>query len=714
MQNVSRKHWQLYGLTIIVLLMIAAVLVACQGQEGAEGPPGPVGPEGPVGPAGPAGEQGLQGPPGPPGPAGSQESAFIVIGPGLNAEITGVDLSSGKPAVTVTLTDNGGRPLTPADLEGYGFTIAQIVQEEETGITRYQSLLVHDVEGEPFTVGGETMQPALASATQAYADSDGEWTEAGGGAYIYTFANELSAEINPELTTSIGAYLYRDGRASVANDVFTFVPTGNEPDLTREVVLTENCNSCHDQLALHGGVRQEVGLCITCHTNQTIDPETGNVVDFRVMIHRIHRGEFLPSVEAGEPYQIIGYRQSSHDYSTGAWPQDVRNCTTCHSGGMDSENYKTMPQSSACTSCHDDVNLVTGDNHGGGRRDDSECSRCHEPEVDEFDASVVGAHVIPRYSEQIAGVNIEILSVDNVAPGESPLITFRVTNNAGEVIEPADMDYLAVTIAGPTADYTTRETETIFRSPADSPPDVEEAGDGAFSYSLAFSIPAEDTNSYALGMEGYVNEMLTDLDDPVRVTAFNPVTYVSLDGSDPTLRRQVIDRELCNACHNDLAIHGGIRKNTEYCVLCHNTAATDEEVRPAEAMPPTSINFRVLIHRIHSGKELSQQPYIVYGFNSSVHDFSHLVFPGNLANCENCHLAGTYGLPLPSGLQPTVVTQGGNIVSSVLPATSVCTACHDTQAAGGHAELQTTASGVETCNVCHGSGSEFDVLTAHE
>jgi len=714
MGSVAMKHNRLAGLAILCLFLIAALLVACAGQSDQAGPPGPPGPAGEAGPVGPAGPAGPEGPPGPPGPEGPPGTGFFVVGPGLNATITEVDLSSNQPAVTVMLTDDAGRPLTPGDLEGYGFTIAQIVQDEETEITRYQSLLVREVEGEPFTIGGETIQPAMASATQAYADSDGEWTEGENGAFTYTFGNELSAEINPQLTTSVGAYLYRDGRTSVANDVFTFVPAGGEPDLTREVVITENCNSCHDQLAFHGGTRRDVGLCVTCHTDQTTDPETGNVVDFRVMIHKIHRGEFLPSVEAGEPYQIIGYRQSSHDYSTGAWPQDVRNCTTCHSGGADSDNYKTAPQIAACTACHDDVNLVTGENHGGGSRDNSQCSNCHEPEGDEFDASVVGAHVIPRYSEQISGVNIELLSVENAVAGESPTITFRVTDDAGNSINPADMDYLAVTVAGPTTDYTTRVTETIFRSSAETPPAVGDAGDGAYSYDLEFAFPAEDTSSYALGMEGYVNETLNDLDEPVRVTAFNPVTYLSLDGSDPAPRRMVVDRELCNACHNDLAIHGGIRKSTEYCVLCHNPTASDAEVRPEEAMPPTSINFRVLIHRLHRGEDLSQQPYIVYGFNSSVHDFSHLTFPGNLANCENCHLSSTYGLPLPPGVQPTIVTQDGSEVSSVLPARSVCTACHDTTAVGGHAELQTTTSGIETCAVCHGSGSEFDVFTVHD
>ena len=137
----------------------------------------------------------------------------------------------------------------------------------------------------------------------------------------------------------------------------------------------------------------------------------------------------------------------------------------------------------------------------------------------------------------------------------------------------------------------------LFRSPL-----VAEVEEGAFRYDLEFTFPADDTSSYALGMEGYVNEELNDLTEPVRVTAFNPVTYVALDGGDPDSRRQVVDRELCNTCHDDLAIHGGIRKNTEYCVLCHNATASDEEVRPEEELPPTSINFRVLIHRIQDRK----------------------------------------------------------------------------------------------------------------
>jgi OmcA/MtrC family decaheme c-type cytochrome len=187
---------------------------------------------------------------------------------------------------------------------------------------------------------------------------------------------------------------------------------------------------------------------------------------------------------------------------------------------------------------------------------------------------------------------------------------------------------------------------------------------------------------------------------------------MSLDGGEPTPRRQVVDRELCNACHNNLALHGTIRQNTEYCVMCHNPMATDAARRPAEAMPPTSINFRVLIHRIHRGEE-ANQPLVVYGFGNNPIDFGEVRFPGNLADCETCHLPGTNTLPLPAGIQPTTVTQDGQVVSVTLATRAICAGCHDSTAAAGHFELQTTADGLETCEVCHGQGSEFAVEVIH-
>jgi OmcA/MtrC family decaheme c-type cytochrome len=310
-------------------------------------------------------------------------------------------------------------------------------------------------------------------------------------------------------------------------------------------------------------------------------------------------------------------------------------------------------------------------------------------------------------------VNFEVVRVDNAIPGESPVVTFKVTDNVGQAIAPADMDYLGVTFAGPTSDYVNQVTETIFRASPETSSAVEEVSDGAYRYTFEYTLPDDASGTYAVGLEGYVLETIKGAVDPVRVAGFNPVTYVALGGGEPEPRRQVISNELCNACHKELALHGGMRQNTEYCVTCHNTTASDEEVRPEEALPPTSIHFKALIHRIHRGEERAQKPYIVYGFQGSTHDFTELRFPGNLADCETCHLPSTYTLPLPEGVQPTTVRQENRTVNTTLPIRSACTACHDSVAVAGHAELETTSRRIEACEVCHGPGSEFDVATVH-
>ena len=63
---------------------------------------------------------------------------------------------------------------------------------------------------------------------------------------------------------------------------------------------------------------------------QTVDPDTGNTVDMKVFIHKIHMGSQLPSVMAGKPYQIIGFNQAVSDWSTVVLPSDPRRCTFCH------------------------------------------------------------------------------------------------------------------------------------------------------------------------------------------------------------------------------------------------------------------------------------------------------------------------------------------------------------------------------------------------
>lgn len=633
-------------------------------------------------------------------------------GESILSQITNVSIGEDTiPVVTFTLTDADGNPLKLEDVGSVRFLMAKVDEDEEFGIPRYYNYFKREVEGAEYQYDGKTMEPALASASQpTFEGGQGTYAEVEPGVYTYTFGQALGDSFDARRTHVAGIVVTGKEAGVSANAVFTFVPDGRDVKLTRDNVDTAACNNCHGELNAHGGSRDLAELCVLCHTPDNIDPETGNSLEMKIMVHRIHDGANLPSVQDGKPYYIVGHNQSVHDFSTIQFPQDIRNCTTCHTENAGT-SYLEYPTIEACTSCHDNVDPSISLNHPGKPKDNSDCYNCHYPELEEFDnESILGAHVIPEHSSEVRGVNFEILGVDNARSGQSPTISFRVTSNAGDPIKPEDMDYLAVTVAGPTSDYVNRVTETIFRKPSDTLPAVTDLGDGAFSYTLSYVLP-DGGGTYGFALEGYVMEQLKDVPDPVRIAGFNPVTYVNLDGGDPQPRRQVVSLDNCNNCHKNLALHGTIRQNTEYCVFCHNPLATDEVRRPDEAMPPVSVNFPLLIHRIHRG-ENGNQPFIVYGFGSTAHDFSEVRFPGDITKCQTCHLEGTYNKLL-DGHQPTVITQGDAVVSVEQPNRAVCTSCHDTAAAEGHAELQTTDSGVETCLVCHGPGREVDITKIH-
>src|SRR5690606_37463400 len=154
----------------------------------------------------------------------------------------------------------------------------------------------------------------------------------------------------------------------------------------------------------------------------------------------IHAGSTL-----AEPYVVVGFNQSIHDYSHVVYPGQLLSCEKCHKGA-DSERWRTAPSRSACSGCHDDVNFETGENHAEGLQqfDDSLCNRCHREEmVLEFDRTVPGAHVIPYESSANPRLELAIIDVENMTPGAQPSIRFTVTDDAGPV-DIATLDRVAL------------------------------------------------------------------------------------------------------------------------------------------------------------------------------------------------------------------------------------------------------------------------------
>jgi OmcA/MtrC family decaheme c-type cytochrome len=166
----------------------------------------------------------------------------------------------------------------------------------------------------------------------------------------------------------------------------------NDPN-DRRIVDMAACNSCHTKLSWHGGNRVDINYCVMCHNDQqkygwpeaepTATGYTGetrkiygmSVGDMTALVHRIHMGEHLSK---------DGYAFSDINPFDAQFPQDLRNCTKCHTAAVAStpqgDNWKNNPSRLACGACHDAVNFITGDGHpglGGIRTDDSKCSTCH-------------------------------------------------------------------------------------------------------------------------------------------------------------------------------------------------------------------------------------------------------------------------------------------------------------------------------------------------
>jgi OmcA/MtrC family decaheme c-type cytochrome len=644
------------------------------------------------------------------------EADLAFVQPGLTIKIQSVAVNGNTVSVTFRITDDNGQGLDRLGLETPAtVSTSWILARINPGDTQYSAYRTN-------------------SAGQPSTDAGGSYESLGGGVYKYTFGSQLPGGFPANATHTVGVYATRDLRTLaeqlglfqlvktgryISNDTYNFIPAGGEVTVVRDVVRTEACNQCHDPLALHGGARQITQLCILCHQPQNVDPDTGNTVDFKVMIHKIHQGANLPSVQAGKPYQIIGFNNSVNDYSDVQWPQDTRNCTTCHQGGTQSDNYKTNPSRVACGSCHDDIDfsISSGGHPGGVQLDDSKCSICHAPDGVEFDFSVTGIHTIPEFSKQLPGLKLEILGVTNTSPGSKPTVTFKVTDAKGNPLDPSKLSQLAFVLAGPTTDYT-----FVSRAASSGNPSTENALTAAkpsgsnWTYTFSTAIPSDAKGTFAIG--GQARQVYTLLGSlsfqsipNVRDYAFNPVYYFSVDGSKLQERREVVNvTTQCNVCHKRLQLHGGSRQNTQLCVMCHNPKGT-------AGQDGQTINFRTMVHRIHTGEEL-ENPYNIGNFSAN-----EIAYPGDRKHCETCHLgpetgagvARTYDLPLPSGLAFADNPLG--FFSPWGPATSACLGCHDSEQAAAHAYLQTATfpngKSAESCATCHGEGADFAVSRVH-
>ncbi len=650
------------------------------------------------------------------------DDGIAYVRPGLKIKINSITIPSDRrPLVDFTLTDDFDNPIDRLGKTTPGaISLSFILSWYNPQTRQYTAYTYRSV-----TSPKESPLPNN-TVTQASTDSGGTWTDLSTGKGTYKFKTALPADFDTSKTHTLGAYATRNltdivGKSYYANVEQDFRPDGSAVTETWDKIRqATSCNNCHNPLAVHGGSRRETKLCALCHQPQTTDADTGNTVDFKVMIHRIHRGPNLPSVKAGKPYQIIGFNQTVFDFSHTTFPQDIRNCKTCHEGsdpankGAQADAWYTRPSRAACGSCHDDVNFATGENHAAGvQADDSKCATCHIPDSgEEFDASIKGAHTIDLKSTQLKGISSQIISVSNAAAGKSPTVVFAIKNADGSAVDGTKLTTFSPICAGPTTSYSNPIREDA-RATA-----TFDAATGYTTYTFKYSMPADATGTWVFSADIYRSVVLKDAqgkDRPaIREAVFNPIKYVDLKGGTPTPRRKVVDINNCNKCHNALALHGGQRRTTEECVICHNPTASDVSRRPANAGPPESISFQRMVHRIHTGEHL-RDDFTIYGFGGRAISFNEVLFPGDRRDCAKCHVNNSQRVPVPA--DAGAVTTLRAYFTQQGPGTAACLGCHDSKDAAAHAYLNTTMFGGnnlgEACGVCHGNGADWSVDKVH-
>lgn len=736
----------------------AAAFSACEGPPGETGAPGKTGPAG----TGSPGDTGSQGPPGPPGDAGASTPTPRPYGAGLLFAIDKVEIAAGSTKVTFTITDAAGNPLdrTGVDTEGAvkaSFVLAWLDVKADGTAAQYTSYL--------------TATPPGGPSPQPVEDSGGTYAEvdAPNGVYSYTFGGTVTVA-DPMKTHTLGVWATRDYQKAhyVANAVTDFLPAGGTPTVLRDVVETKTCNACHNPLSAHEGERREVRLCVLCHQPQNVDLK-GTTLDLKVMAHRIHRGENLPSVKAAPPnntpYTLWGNEGDVNDYSTVAFPGHVDRCVTCHTGGTQSDVWKTTPIARAwCTVCHDRTwfgayaSLPAGwQMHatptfpapGVTQSDDSNCANtnCHgSGGVREF----IPAHTQVGWDAAAAKLVLSIVSVASTAPGQKPEVVFTVQKNGADLdITTTPLDGLAVTVAGPTTDYVGAKTYTIQGAGAVGLAPTKDSL-GQFHYilpdtvtAIAAAISAPATGTYAFGLEGYLNYTNSIGINASRIGGGNPVFFAPVTDPVAVPRRKIVDVFECNSCHQQLSAHGGARQDPQYCAFCHNgnrdnaTRAPRHETGTATAQ---ALDFPFMAHRIHTGAD-SYQGFKLGGFpaptaanpDGTPTDFSGVRFPGDRKSCPTCHAGASYVLPLTFAALPAksetfacsepVASDANDYCDApfwtatsqtLTPATqSACGGCHDKPFETAHMQTQTTAAGLEACATCHQPGAPFDAQQYH-
>lgn len=642
------------------------------------------------------------------------------------------------PVVTFSVTDADGQPYRLDDLDNLSFQLAGPVEHYQivvyySDLTDTRTAAVYNGDG-TYTYTFLTPIPStyhtVPNDTTDLGEAEGDW----GGQPLVDGTYTLAAWAYVRAYRQDGSYYYDAGNDT--EDVLYGAATTLE---TFEPVLADNCASCHgDEFYAHGGSRREVKVCQSCHvaggedrystTDSSVTP--GANIGWNVMIHKIHAGSQLANgvQYAGYPAEsdVEGYpNYNLHDYSEVLFPRfpmAAAECSACHEGAADGDVY-SAPNRESCGACHDSLDFATGEGHDGGAwPDDTMCASCHsaaENEAEHADPRLDSAYN-PGLHFTITGVTGGSGSGGQFLPGDSVAVRFTITDDSGAAVANSSLSSATLMFSGPIdhMQKAFKDTSWISGTGSNTTLTTNATGD----YTATFTVPStyatqeNDTSWYGVEDGDWGGQPLVSGTYRVAVAGYRNVTVWDgsswrtpaadwedvLVGEDVTTieTRDVITSENCLNCHGTMEFHGEGRTEYEYCVTCHTAGAEDRYSATDNSVTPgVTIDFSVMIHKMHNGSNLTQN-YDIAGYSSSssytISNFNHVNFPrqdGGAAACGACH--------------------EGNEANED-PQSKVCNSCHDSDDASAHVALNTDETYGEACDVCHGPGRDFSVETMHD
>jgi OmcA/MtrC family decaheme c-type cytochrome len=318
----------------------------------------------------------------------------------------------------------------------------------------------------------------------------------------------------------------------------------------------------------------------------------------------------------------------------------------------------------------------------------------------------------------------------NFHVGDVPVVDFTVKRTDGVALELTGMARGAIMVSGPTFNY-----QRVVAAQSDLLARAVKTGLGVYSYTFAAEIPAtylaplNDTTALSAGeltgeplLAGTYTvgiEMRKDyvIDGTTYPDAGNATADFLFGDATAIEHRDLVSQAACNQCHAKLSVHGGNRNNVRNCVLCHTSGAEDRNVAAAAGgTTGTTIDFRVMIHKIHSGKHLpsvlgvttnadgtrkydaTPQPYALVGYNDTVVDFSDVNFPA----------WPSFFTPMPRDVGFTALTAPQQSLENTMRSAPVdCAKCHGDPDGSGpltapaQSDLIYSQPTRRACGACH-------------